>query len=77
MNKGASGVHRREYMSCSQLVKFDVTAAYESVKTQIAEYDKVFYFDHDRLPALSEYPRSLIHKRNIAQRVLAHEWNTS
>ena len=80
MKKGVKISHSRQYTSCSQLVKCDVSAAYESAKTQIAEYDKVFYFDHDRLPTLSEYPRdirSLIHKRNIAQRVLAHEWNTS
>ena len=73
-------VYSREYTSCSQLVKSDVTVAYESMKAQIAEYDKVFYFEHDRLPTPSEYPRdirSLVHKRNIAQRVLAHEWNAS
>ena len=78
MKKGAKETQYREYVSCSKMVREDVRAACESAKKQITEFEKRFFFQHNRLPLTSEYSsyiRELTHKRNIAQRVLAHEWN--
>ena len=54
-------------------------AAYETTKQQINEYEKGFLYENNRLPTLTEYPseiKALLHKRNLTQKVLVHEWNT-
>ena len=78
--KGSRVLLNRQYTSCSQLIKVEVVAACERIQKQIADYEKGFILENDRLPTLTEYPseiKALIHKRNITQKVLAHEWNTS
>ena len=79
MKKETRSVYNREYSSCSELLKMEVVAAYGIIKEQINEYEKRFFYENDRLPTLTEYPneiKTLLHKRNLTQKVLAHEWNT-
>ena len=78
--KGSRVLLNRQYTSCSQLIKVEVVAACERIQKQIVDYEKGFILENDRLPTLTEYPseiKALIHKRNITQKVLVHEWNTS
>ena len=79
MKKESRFVYNREYTSCSESLKMEVMAAYETINKHINGYEKEFFYKNDRLPTLTEYPneiKALLHKRNLTQKVLAHEWNT-
>lgn len=77
--KNGKRAQNREYASCTKLVKEELISACKNAENEIDEFERKYYYRHNRLPIYKEYPKditSLVHKRNVAKRLLAHEWNT-
>ncbi len=70
----------KQYNACSNFVKTKVLEVHRKAKMRTQEWEKDFILRHDRLPSLCDHPRdirTLIHQKNIAEKVLTHEWKVS